>query len=231
MNGNAWSASQGVTADNHYAFKYVIWSLQRRVLSDPRRSHRAFPVVETPFSLSNPIIVPFSASTELSVLATGSASSFVTSLAAEPSSHHLPADQFPIMPPSLRQTIMFKQLPAAYEPDIDRLVNRCRAELGKEFAVASLPYVFALGITFDALIRKLTKNDLTNLPLYDLGHQPTRAFHAFVEKRGERYFCGLCEHTGWLERKDSRLHLIKFHFGLQDECSKWYVFILITLLD
>lgn len=114
-----------------------------------------------------------------------------------------------------------KKVAAEYEPDPDTLRERCR---GKNFAVAWLGNIFVDGVTVGALMRPLTMLEMDAMISRRPGFKPVQGYDGFLERRNERFECGLCpdeKRMHWKNKKDAMPHLRKFHFGLADRCIDW----------
>ena len=117
-----------------------------------------------------------------------------------------------------------KNAAAEHEPDPKKLRKRCRQRGGKDFAVTWLSEIFVDGVTVDALLRPLTVLEVDAMTLRLPGFEPTRGYDGFLERRDDRFLCGLCpdeERTRWRSKRHSVPHLRKFHFGLMDRCIDW----------
>ena len=85
--------------------------------------------------------------------------------------------------------------PATYSADTGVVVERCRADGGDEGAIALLPGTFSNGITEEALIRKMTREEAHK---YAVGACP-RIYQTLLCNETGRFHCRL-----W--RVDGRSH-------------------------
>ena len=112
---------------------------------------------------------------------------------------------------------------AAFQRDPLKLEEFCRRAGGSAFAVEWIVPTFRYGITREALVR-LLKREERDAMNFAGGFAPHQAYDGFISKVGERYECGLCKEgkkTHWRNKKDASRHLRKFHFGLADACKDW----------
>ena len=129
---------------------------------------------------------------------------------------------------ALRQRVFTQpgRKPAAeYEADPIKLRASCERRGGTDFACGWILVVFKDGVTLDALTRrlKLTEIEDVNFPG---GFELCLAYDGFLEKVDDSFECCLCaigERVWWKHKKDAVRHLRKFHFGLADQCTTWYV--------
>jgi len=136
---------------------------------------------------------------------------------------HLPRESSPLE--SRRYSRPGKEPTAKFEPEATKLQELCERLGGDAFAVDWILVVFKHGVTKEALIRSLDRNELAELD-FPGGFEPRLASDGFLSKIGDRYECGLCKegkNTYWKYKKDAPRHLRKFHFGLADLCKIWCV--------
>ena len=118
-----------------------------------------------------------------------------------------------------------KEPAARFEANPLKLQELCRRHGGSTFALDWIVTVFKYGVTKEALIRTLSREEIDELSLPGAS-EPRQAYDGFLSKVGDRYECGLCKDgkkTHWKHKKDAPRHLRKFHFGLADLCRNWYV--------
>ena len=116
-----------------------------------------------------------------------------------------------------------KKPAAAFQRDPLELEKSCRRAGGSTFAVDSIVPTFKYGVTTEALLRHLKREEIDEMKFAG-GFEPHQAYDRFISKVGERYVCGLCKegkNTRWKYKKDAPRHLRKFHFGLADVCKDW----------
>ena len=118
-----------------------------------------------------------------------------------------------------------RKLAAGYESDSINLRASCQRRGGADFACEWILIVFKDGVTLDALTRrlKLTEIEAVNFPG---GFELCLAYDGFLEMVDDIFECSLCavgERVWWKNKKDAVRHLRKFHFGLADQCTTWYV--------
>ena len=114
---------------------------------------------------------------------------------------------------------------AEYESDSIKLRALCQRRGGTDFACEWILIAFKEGVTLGALTRrlKLTEIEAVNFPG---GFELCFAYDGFLEKVDDSFECCLCaigERVWWKNKKDAVRHLRKFHFGLADRCTTWYV--------
>lgn len=121
-----------------------------------------------------------------------------------------------------------------YESDPSKLQQRCSRDGGDSDAIESISKVFSKGVTLSALTRQKTAEEVVSQAF---GQGPGQVYLGFLETiqtgkcRDEkvefRYRCRLCpgyaEAASWKHERDVLRHLRKHHFGLANECEKWYV--------
>ena len=116
--------------------------------------------------------------------------------------------------------------PITYEGNLVRLQQRCRGQGADEGAIGLLGKIFANGVSLEALRRLLTDAEAeTN----EFGIKTGMIYTALLEhpdEENDRYTCRLChsEQT-WKHHKDVLRHLNRDHFGISDDCDRWYVFV------
>ena len=118
-----------------------------------------------------------------------------------------------------------KRPAAEYEPDPIKLRASCARRGGTDFACEWVPIVFKDGVTLEALVRRLTLTEIEAMN-FPGGFEPYRAYDGFLETADDGFECGLCvvgKRVWWQHKKDAVRHLRKFHFGLADLCTMWYV--------
>ena len=118
-----------------------------------------------------------------------------------------------------------KKPAAEYEPDPIELQASCQRRGGADFACEWIPIVFKDGVTLDALVRRLKLTEIESMN-FSGGFEPYRAYDGFLETADDGFECCLCKiskRAWWKHKKDAVRHLRKFHFGLADRCSAWYV--------
>ena len=126
--------------------------------------------------------------------------------------------------------------PAAYSPDIQVVVEGCRADGGEERAIALLPKIFSRGITEEALTRKMTREEVrkhyceaSKHHSASSGRRPCMQVYRTLLRgdEGGRSHCRLCSvdanQNGWKNAKDVLRHLKRDHFGLVHVCPRWLV--------
>ena len=119
-----------------------------------------------------------------------------------------------------------KTRPILYEGNLERLQKRCKKQGADDGAVRLLGKIFANGVSLEALILPFMDAE-AGTEEFESG--TGRAYTAFLESTNEvgvpRYICRLCHgDQTWKHTKDILRHLKRDHFGLADECNKWYVF-------
>ena len=118
-----------------------------------------------------------------------------------------------------------KKSAAEYEPDPVKLRASWQRRGGTDFACQWILTVFRDGVTLDALIRRLKLTEIEGMNFAG-GFEPCLAYDGFLGKADDGFECCLCtvrERVWWKNKKDAVRHLRKFHFGLADQCSAWYV--------
>lgn len=123
-------------------------------------------------------------------------------------------------------SITRKTRPILYEGNLERLQKRCKKQGADDGAIRLLGKIFANGVSLEALILPFMDAEAGNEG-FEIG--TGRAYTAFLESTNEvgvpRYICRLCHgDQTWKHTKDILRHLKRDHFGLADECGKWYVF-------
>ena len=112
--------------------------------------------------------------------------------------------------------------PATYSADTGVVVDRCRADGGDEDAIALLPGIFSNGITEEALIRKMTREEAHKYPV---GAYPQIYQTLLRSSENGRSHCRLCavgaDEGGWKKPRDALRHLKRDHFGIGDTCIQW----------
>ena len=132
--------------------------------------------------------------------------------------------------PYTRVSFRKKTRPAAdYTPNVESVQARCVADGGDPAAVRLLRTTFAGGISTNALIRRMTRDEARE---YNHG-APGQMFRAFLRVDKEKRFrCRLCavdaDEGGWKQARDALRHLKRDHFGLGTRCDRWLVHILKT---
>ena len=124
-----------------------------------------------------------------------------------------------------------------YESDPIKLRDSWRRRGGANFACQWILTVFKDGVTLDALTRRLKLTEIEAMN-FTGGFEPCLAYDGFLAKVDDDFECCLCavgERVWWKNKKDAVRHLRKFHFGLADQCTTWYViyitFIFLVLID
>ena len=115
-----------------------------------------------------------------------------------------------------------RKQPAEYEADPSKLRASWQRRGGTDFACEWILVVFKDQVTLGALTRrlKLTEIEDVNFPG---GFELCFAYDGFLEKVDDSFECCLCavgERVWWKNKKDA---VRKFHFGLADQCTTWYV--------
>ena len=85
--------------------------------------------------------------------------------------------------------------------------------------------MFKDGVTLGALTRRLKLTEIEAID-FPRGFELYLAYDGFLEKVDDTFECCLCavsERAWWKNKKDAVRHLRKFHFGLADQCTTWYV--------
>jgi hypothetical protein len=113
-----------------------------------------------------------------------------------------------------------------YEGNLDRLLERCRRQGADEGALAYMGKIFATVVSLEALMRPLTD---TEVETEEFGITMGKVYTSLLqfnddEGVGPRYTCRLCyRNQTWKHSKDALRHLRRDHFGLADDCPKWWV--------
>ena len=118
-----------------------------------------------------------------------------------------------------------KKLAAEYEPDPIKLEALCQLRGGTEFACQWVLRVFEGGVTLGALLRRLKLTEIESMQ-FPGGFTPSLAYDGFLQMTEDGFECCLCtvgKRVRWKNKKDTVRHFRKFHFGLADECTTWYV--------
>ena len=114
--------------------------------------------------------------------------------------------------------------PAAYSPDVEAVVDGCRADGGEERAIALLPGIFSSEITEKALTRKMTREEARK---HHNGASGQVYRMLLRSDESGRSHCRLCavdaNHNGWRNAKDVLRHLKRDHFELVHVCPRWLV--------
>ena len=114
-----------------------------------------------------------------------------------------------------------KKPAATFERDPLKLEESCRSAGGSVFAVDWIVPTFKYGVTTEALLRDLERQEIDEASFVG-GFEPHQAYDRFISKVGGRYECGLRKEgkkMHWNNKKDAPRHLHKFHFGLADACK------------
>lgn len=131
------------------------------------------------------------------------------------------------LPPHIYDNVVYRKAPrppAAYSPDIRVVADNCRADGGEEDAIALLQTIFSIGISEQALIRKLTREEARQ----HHSRAPTQVYRILLrnDEAGSSH-CRLCtagaNENGWKNARDVLRHLKRDHFGLVDVCERWSV--------
>ena len=114
--------------------------------------------------------------------------------------------------------------PAAYSPDVQVVVEGCRADGGEEHAIALLPEIFSSGISEKALTWKMTREEARK----HHNGASAQVYRMFLHSdEAGRSHCRLCSvdanQNGWKNAKDVLRHLKRDHFGLVNVCPRWLV--------
>ena len=127
-----------------------------------------------------------------------------------------------------RQRVYYQpgRRPAAeYESDPIKLQASWRRRGGTDFACQWILTVFKNGVNLNALTRRLKLAEIEGMN-FPGGFEPCLAYDGFLEKVHDDFECCLCivdKRVWWKNKKDAVRHLRKFHFGLADQCTTWYV--------
>ena len=132
-----------------------------------------------------------------------------------------------VVTPHTDYNVIFRKTrrpPAVYSPDVEVVVEGCRADGGEEHAIALLPDIFPDGITEEALTRKMTREEARK---YHNGASG-QVYRVLLRSDGTgRSHCRLCSvdanQNGWKNAKDVLRHLKRDHFGLVNICPRWLV--------
>ena len=129
-----------------------------------------------------------------------------------------------VMPHSC-STVIHQRKPrpaAAYSPDIQVTVARCRADGGEKAAINLLQDIFTGGVSENALTRKMTREEARE----HHGGISTQVYRMLLrDGKAGRYHCRLCRvganEGGWKNPRDVLRHLKRDHFGLGGTCTSW----------
>ena len=142
-----------------------------------------------------------------------------------------PADCQPYLPcePPPSEVLTYnrqrKEPAAEFEPDPVKLYESCGRYGGSAFAVNWILVVFRGGVTKEALLRTLHRNEMNQMT-FQCGFELRQGYDGFISRTGAWFVCGLCKEgsrTRWKHKKDAPRHLRKFHFGLGDPCKVWCI--------
>ena len=119
-----------------------------------------------------------------------------------------------------------KSQPITYQGNLVRLQQRCRSQGADESAIGVLGKIFADEISLEALSRRLTDAEAETK---EFGIDTGMLYTALLEHPDEEndgYACGLCDiEKTWKHHRDVLRHLRRDHFGISDDCDRWYVFV------
>ena len=123
--------------------------------------------------------------------------------------------------PTLRKT-----RPITYEGNLVRLQQRCRGQGADEATIGLLGKIFADEISLEALTRLLTDAEAE---ANEFGIKIGMIYTALLDhpnEENDRYACRLCDGAQtWRHHKDVLRHLRRDHFGISDDCDRWYVLV------
>jgi hypothetical protein len=74
------------------------------------------------------------------------------------------------------------------------------------------------------LLRSLTPEEVDKVSFIG-GFTPAQVYDCFLEKIGDNFECGFCgedNRANWKHKDDPVRHFRKFHFGLDENCTKWW---------
>ena len=132
-----------------------------------------------------------------------------------------------VVTPHVDDNVIYRKTrrpPAAYTPDVEVVVEDCRADGGEEHAITLLPVIFSDGISEKALTRKMTREEARK---HHNGIS-TQVYRMLLRSdKAGRFHCRLCavdaNQNGWKNAKDVLRHLKRDHFGLVHVCPRWLV--------
>ena len=117
-----------------------------------------------------------------------------------------------------------KRPAVSFEPDVEKLQDRCRLAGADEQVVLLIGRIFSRGVTLSSLMGMMTAKELAS---YGFGSESGQAYVCFLRAdRDARYRCRLCPRDtemSWKHQRDVLRHLRRDHFGLAEECHIWCV--------
>jgi len=113
--------------------------------------------------------------------------------------------------------------PAAAEMTLEATVSELHRDGIDEEAIDTVKEIFSAGLTIDALMRKMTKDESRRY----LNGEKGQAYRALLRDVDKRFQCRLCREganaMSWKHPRDVVRHLRRDHFGLGDACPNWFV--------
>ena len=113
--------------------------------------------------------------------------------------------------------------PAAAEMTLETLVRELLRDGIDDKVIDTVKEIFSAGLTVDALMRKMTKDESRRY----LNGEKGQAYRALLRDVDKRFQCRLCREganaMSWKHPRDVVRHLRRDHLGLGDACPHWFV--------